>query len=152
MVVEGVLRVPASDAHLDTGLGLFYALAKNSRLYLMSHEWEQGELESWLGQRQMNGHLGILRPTGPSPEERIDALERIRSWRVELVIESDPACAAREIAGGWNTLLHTHAAYTLPQWRPDHNGAIRPWDALTGEISRQKQMFQADQRNTPDPQ
>ncbi|MGW3658499.1 hypothetical protein ACWD6R_23635 [Streptomyces sp. NPDC005151] len=37
MVVEGVLRIPDNEGHYDTGWGLYQALAKNSRLHLLSH-------------------------------------------------------------------------------------------------------------------
>lgn len=146
MVVEGVLRVPDSDAHYETGLGLYMALAPNSRLYLLSHAWTEPELDIWLTRRQLTGHMGILRAQGPTPADRLDALKRIRSWRVELCIEPDPACAAREIAEGWHVLLHTHALYTDPQWRPDHTGDIRPWDELTAEINHQQDLRLHDTR------
>ncbi|MFI9271823.1 hypothetical protein ACIGXM_14050 [Kitasatospora sp. NPDC052896] len=146
MVLEGVLRMGGSDAQIETGWALYQALARNSRLYVLSHEWPEDEMSTWMRQRNLTGHLAYLHSPDPGPQGRLDTLRRIRSWRVSLVIEPDPSCAAAEIADGWNTLLHTHALYTRPEWRPDHTGSPRPWDALTEEIERQQTMRLSDHR------
>lgn len=147
MVVEDVLRLPQSDGIITTGKGLFDALAPATRLYLLTSTWDEEDLAGWLRRNQLTGHLGIIRAFGRSVPERIDALRRVRSWRVEMVIEPDPACAAREIAEGWNVLLHAPARYAEPQWRPDQLPEIRPWQALTDEMQHQQEM-----RSNPIPQ
>jgi hypothetical protein len=152
MVLEGVLRMAGSEAHYETGFALYQALALNSRLYLLSHEWTEEQMAPWMRLRNLTGHLAYLHAPTPGPEGRLDALRRIRSWRVSLVIEPDPIAAAAEIADGWNTLLHTHALYTRPEWRPDHSGTPRPWSALTEEIERQQLMRVSDHRLTDDDQ
>lgn len=148
MVLEGVLRMPGTDGQYETGWALYQALAKNSRLYLMSQHWTEEQTDTWLRQRNLSGHLGYLHTPDPGPAGRIDALQRIRSWRVSLVIEPDPACAAAEIEAGWNVLLHTHAAYSRPEWRPDYTSTPRPWDELTQAIDRQRALRGTDERIT----
>lgn len=147
MVVEGVLRTPGSEGHYDTGWGLYQALAKNTRLYLLSHEWAEADINLWFAKRQLRGHINYLHTPLPGPSGRLEALERIRSWRVSLVLESDPACAAAELTAGWNTALISHAAYTQPQWRPDYAGDIRPWDDLAGAVEQQNALRLTDPRH-----
>ncbi|MGW3860242.1 hypothetical protein ACWEDZ_01985 [Streptomyces sp. NPDC005047] len=137
MIVEGVLRTPDAEGHYDTGWGLYQALARNSRLYLLSHTWTEQDSSLWLAKRNLNGHLSYLHQALPGPAGRLEALERLRSWRIGLVLEPDPACAAAELAAGWNTALITHAAYTQPSWRPDYDHSPRPWDELAQAIARQ---------------
>lgn len=142
MVVEGVLRPPESEGVIATGRGLYESLAPATRLYLLTHTWAEKPLAQWLFDNQLSGHLGILTATGPTPPERIDALRRVRSWRIELVIEPDPYCAIREIADGWNALVYAPATFTDPRWRPDRE-QLRPWHALTDEIRRQHELRRA---------
>lgn len=146
MVLEGVLRAAGTEAQFETGWALYQALALNSRLYLMSSEWTEAEMTPWLRGRNLSGHLGYLYAPGNGPAARLDALQRVRSWRVSLVLEPDPSCAAAEIEAGWNVLLHTHAAYSRPEWRPDYTGTPRPWDELTNAIDRQTALRGADAR------
>lgn len=146
MVVEGVLRNSGTDAQFETGWALYQSLVPNSRLFLMSHEWTAPEMDVWLQRRHLTGHLDYLHCPIPGPAGRIDALARIKSWRVNLVIEPDPACAALELAEGWNTLLHTHAAYTRPEWRPDYQGTPRPWDQMVEGIEKNQLLHAADTR------
>jgi hypothetical protein len=151
MVVESVLRLPQSEGFIDTGRGLYQAFAKSTRLHLLSYSWTEEELAAWLSRNQLTGHLGIINAAGPTPEQRLDALRRIRSWRVELIVEPDPQCAAREIADGWNVLLHAPALYAEPNWRPDSNPEIRSWQSLTQEMSHQQKLRQHETQLPNDP-
>lgn len=148
MVAEGVLRLPQSDGIIATGKGLFQAFAPATRLYLLTYAWTEDALATWLARNQLTGHLGILHSSGPSPAQRLDTLRRIRSWRVELIIEPDPQCAAQEIANGWNVLLHAPALYAEPRWRPDQTAEIQPWQALTDEIHHQQDLRLQETRTT----
>ncbi|MEU1816035.1 hypothetical protein ABZ543_12690 [Streptomyces roseifaciens] len=147
MVVEGILRAPDSEAHFDTGWGLYHACAPNTRLYLLSHTWAAPDIQPWLAKRHLTRHLQYLHQPDPGPAGRLEALDRLRSWRVSLVIEPDPECAAAEINAGWNTALVTHPQYTQARWRPDYPGRIRPWDQLTHAIERQTELRLADPRH-----
>lgn len=146
MVVEGVLRMPTGEGHYDTGWSLYQALAKNSRLYLLSSTWTEEQCAMWLAKRHLSGHLGYLHQPLPGPAGRLETLNRIRSWRIGLVIEADPTCAAVELGDGWNTALITHTAYTQPEWRPDYSGSPRPWDDLTAAVERQAELRLNDPR------
>lgn len=137
MVVEGILRTPEGEGHYDTGWALYQALAKNSRLYLLSETWTEEQSALWLAKRQLTGHLGYLHQTLPRAAGRLEALSRIRSWHIGLVMEPNPAIAAALLRAGWNTAVITHSAYSQPQWRPDYDGTPRPWDLLTEEVERQ---------------
>ncbi|MGW1261131.1 hypothetical protein ACWD7Y_04120 [Streptomyces drozdowiczii] len=137
MVVEGVLRVPGTEGHIDTGWGLYQSLAKNCRLHLLSHAWTEQDIALWLHKRQITGHQSYLHAPEPGPAGRLEALHRVRAWRIgALVIESDPACAAAEQAAGWNTALVTS---TFQGPRPTAE-AIRPWDDLAGDVEHQHDL------------
>ncbi|MEU3979576.1 hypothetical protein AB0F77_05610 [Streptomyces sp. NPDC026672] len=137
MVVEGVLRVPDSEGHYDTGWGLYQALNKNCRLHLLSHTWTEQDIALWLQKRHITGHQSYLHTPEPGPAGRLEALHRVRAWRIgALVIESDPACAAAELAAGWNTALVT-PAFQGPRNPSAGPSAIRPWDDLAGAVERQ---------------
>lgn len=144
MVVEGILRLPHSEAITETGNGLYRAFAPSTRLYLLTATWAESDLTTWLHRQQLSGHQGILHAPEPTPASRVDTLRRIRSWRIGLVVDSDAACAAAAVADGWHVHLHAPAAYTEPTWRPDHVQDIRPWGALLDEVQHQQDM-----RNRP---
>jgi hypothetical protein len=146
MVLEGVLRIPSSDGHYPTGWSLFHALAPNTRLYLLSHQWRDEECKPWLAKRNLTGHLGYIHQPIPGTAGRLEALQLVRHWHVNLVIEPDPACAAAELEAGWNTLLHTHTGYSRPEWRPDYTGTPRPWDDLIATIERHQDLRARDDR------
>jgi len=140
MVVEGILRTPRGEGHYDTGWSLYQALAKNTRLYLLSAAWTEEQSRLWLAKRELRGHINYIHQPVPGPAGRLEALDRLRSWRVGLVLEPDPTCAAAELNAGWNTAVITHTAYSQPQWRPDYTGTPRPWDDLTQAIERQTEL------------
>ncbi|AZM47753.1 hypothetical protein DMB38_19960 [Streptomyces sp. WAC 06738] len=140
MVVEGILRTPEGEGHYDTGWSLYQALAKNTRLYLLSAVWTEEQSRLWLAKRELRGHINYIHQPAAGPAGRLEALERLRSWRVGLVLEPDPTCAAAELDAGWNTAVITHAAYSQPQWRPDYPGTPRPWDDLTEAVERQTEL------------
>ena len=138
MVIEGVLRVPDSEGHYDTGWGLYQALNKNCRLHLLSHTWTEQDIALWLTKRHITGHQSYLHAPEPGPAGRLEALQRVRAWRIgALVIESDPACAAAELAAGWNTALVTSAFQGPRQPGPQ---SIRPWDDLSDAVERQHEI------------
>ncbi|MEV8399172.1 hypothetical protein [Streptomyces niveus] len=140
MVVEGVLRIPGTEGHYDTGWGLYQALNKNCRLHLLSHTWTEQDIALWLTKRHITGHQSYLHAPEPGPAGRLEALQRIRSQRIgALVIESDPACAAAELAAGWGTALVT-SAHQGPQQPAAGPAAIRPWDDLAQAVERQHDL------------
>lgn len=140
MVVEGILRLPHSEAITETGNGLYRAFASTTRLYLLTAAWPQDNLTTWLHRHQLSGHQGILSAPAATPEARVDTLRRVRDWRIALVVDSDPACAAAAVADGWTVHLHAPAAYPEPTWRPDRIQGIRPWGALLDEVTHQQDM------------
>ncbi|MEV6313582.1 hypothetical protein AB0M10_33975 [Streptomyces sp. NPDC051840] len=140
LVVEGVLRIPGTEGHYDTGWSLYQALNKNTRLHLLSHTWTEPEIALWLTKRHITGHQSYLHTPEPGPAGRLEALQRIRTQRIgALVIESDPACAAAELAAGWSTALITSALHG-PQQPPAGPSGIRPWDDLAQAVERQHDL------------
>ncbi|MFD3563926.1 hypothetical protein ACFWVU_30325 [Streptomyces sp. NPDC058686] len=145
MVVEGVLRIPDSEGHYDTGWGLYQALAKNCRLHLLSHTYTEQDIAIWLHKRHLTAHQSYLHTPTPGPAGRLEALQRVRAWRIgALVIESDPACALAELDAGWSTALVTSA-----HQGPRHSQAIRPWDDLADAVERQSELRLTEPQEHP---
>ncbi|WNI17565.1 hypothetical protein [Actinacidiphila sp. ITFR-21] len=140
LVVEGVLRIPGTEGHYDTGWGLYQALVKNSRLHLLSHTWTEQDIALWLTKRHLTGHQSYLHAPEPGPAGRLEVLQRVRAWRIgALVIESDPACATAETSAGWNTALVT-PAFQGPQQPTPSPQEVRPWTDLAGAVERQHDL------------
>lgn len=146
MVVEGVLRSPGSDGHIDEGVTLYRSLVTNSRLYLMSNEWDQDEMDAWLFKNGLRGHIAFQWMASSSCDDRIDALSKLRTWNPAIVIESDPACAAVELRHGYPTLLLARPFYADARWRPDASRGPQPWDEVEAELKRQESLRYADAR------
>lgn len=151
MVVEGLLRAEDGEAHRDVGWSLYQALAKNTRLYLLSATWTEEQCALWLAKRQLRGHIGYLHQTIPGTAGRLEALDRIRSWHIGLVLEPDPSIAAALLRAGWSTAVITHSTYTQPQWRPDYDATPRPWDDLTDAVEQQTALRLTDPRTQEQP-
>ncbi|MFE5853251.1 hypothetical protein ACFQ61_08525 [Streptomyces sp. NPDC056500] len=150
MVVEGVLRIPNTEAHYDTGWGLYQALAKNAHLHLLSHIWHEHEIALWLARRSITGHQSYLHAPEPGPAGRLEALQRIRSQRIgALVLESDPACAAAELAAGWNTALFSSAPHIQSPQQGASDRRIRPWEDLAEAVERQQDLRRLSTQEPP---
>jgi hypothetical protein len=154
--VEGVLRKPVTSGVLETGRRLYHGLAGTFRIVLVT--WETPvRLAPWLGMEGFDKHDHIVYPVN-WPQARIPewlnvarTLTLAYGYNTELVVVPDPGDAAVLLEHGYSTLLFTDAAYSLPEWRPDHKAGVQPWDALVSEITTQRALREADKRTKEDP-
>lgn len=154
MQVEGVLRKPVTGAVLDSGRRLYHGLAGTFRLVLISVTTSpQSHLTPWLGMEGFSKHDHIVYPMSWEQDTRVPlwlniarTLTHAHGYNVDLTVLPNPGDAAVLLEHGYSTLLFTDAAYSLPEWRPDHSRGVQPWDALVHEITTQRALREADKR------
>ena len=67
---------------------------------------------------------------------------------VHFVIDPDPAVIEGLIEAGYNTLLCTYYSYAYPEWLPDAETLIRPWDTMVEEQDTLLKIRGLDKRTT----
>lgn len=152
--VEGVLRKPVSGTVLDSGRRLYHGLAGTFRLVLVAVEATNAQhMTSWLGMEGFTKHDHIVYPMQWAQDTRVPmwlniarTLTHAHGYNVELTVLPGPEDAMVLIEQGYSTLLFTDAAYSLPEWRPDHRAGVKPWKELVGEIETQRALRAADKR------
>lgn len=144
-VLDGVLRrLSDMNALNNNGLTLFEGLKPWGRVTFLldGYPSDRDLAEHFLKLNRITGHVGL---DVSVPSDGIDTVARRlaqinrlrRNGSINFVVEPDPQVAAALLAAGVPTLLYLHPQYTVPSWRPDHNGSLRRWDDLVSETDRQ---------------
>jgi hypothetical protein len=150
--VEGVLRKPVGGAVLDSGRRIYHGLASMYSIVLVTEAANKTHMKTWLGMEGFSKHAHVVYRSDFSvyPEDVWTSiamdLRNTYSYDVAMCVVPDPADAAALLGRGFNTMLVTSAAYSLPEWRPDAPKAIRAWDDLSAEIAVQRALRAADKR------
>lgn len=147
-VLDGVLRrLSDMNAMNNNGLVLFEGLKPFGRITFLldGHPRDRELAEHFLKINRITGHIGLdvaVESDGVGVvERRLAQINRLRrSGPINFVIEPDPKVAAALLAAGLPALLYLHPQFTVPSWRPDYNGALRPWDDLVTETDRQESL------------
>lgn len=146
VTVEGVLRKLTDGSRITSGIDLVASLAHDTDysglIFLTSGH--AAEAEAWLDEQGISRDLVL-----GAREDRIDQLRKIRhewGYPVDFVIEPDPAIARKLMEEGYTTLLFLHPAYSKPDWRPDHQFAVRPWDDLAQQVADHARLRAQDKR------
>ena len=85
--------------------------------------------------------ISVLSDGPDTVSRRLTQLNRLRrTGPVTFMVEPDPEIAAALMAQGVPTLLYLHPQFTVPSWRPDFSGRLRPWDDLVAETERQESL------------
>lgn len=158
IVAEGVLINPVAQTPIVLGKKLYRAFCATERVLLISGETPKDELEGWLFMEGMTGHAEVqypdpIRDHGTGWENwghrvwQVNQLRK-RGYDIEVIIEPDPQVCAHLLREGFNTMVFTHAAYAIPSWRPDYEGAVRPWDELASEVGIQAVLRERDKRTS----
>jgi hypothetical protein len=164
ITVEGVVRQFFGGQPIPQGLDLYYGLATRMKVVLITDEMDRlpddlrvTELAYWLRLEGMTEHQRIVY-TEPHWTELGNAARRVAQVNearrmghdISLVIEPDPAVSAELINSGYNVLTFTHAAYSVPSWRPDYKHTPVPWDKLSVQVEREAFLRANDERRTDD--
>lgn len=150
--INGVLRPAARPDSLDPmGRHLYESLKSGFRVLLLD-DGASPDTKHWLDVHSFIGHIGSYTPPkdfAPRTvaEGRLRMLAALRaSQGADLVIESDPSCAAEEIRAGYNVMLYAAPQYMLDIWHPDHARIPRAWDSIVDELDRQQNAKATDVR------
>lgn len=152
MTVEGVIRQNNGDGVIHQGQLLYHALASTSKVALVSNSLHEDKVEYWLRINGFRDHAYLFCARTDDPFEVAGSrLRQIRSvtdtqHAVDLVIDPDPEIAAALMHEGIPTMLFLHPRYSRPEFRPDHEEEVTPWDRLVAEVDSQALLRTADTR------
>ena len=152
ITVEGVLQKITTSAYIPLGLQLYHGLAETFNLLLVSDSSKE-ELDYWLRLENLNKHGAVVYNDEFlqkfSVEERrqkqVVSL-RNRGYNIDLVVEPDPAIASRLLFSGFSVLNFLHSAYAIPEWRPDYEEKVVPWNELEERVRQDAILKQKDER------
>jgi hypothetical protein len=147
MFAEDVLRIPVSEGHYDDGVALYRSLTQESRLYLISGLFTEANMDRWLFQRGLRGHIGYEYVRGTEFIDYLGGVKRFRgSSTPAFIVDANLSRAARFLRFGYPMLCLARPHYTDPRWRPDHTPNPQPWDELREELERQEELRYTDER------
>lgn len=152
IVVEGVLRQESGDGVVPQGELLYHALAQGNKVALVSNSLSEEKVAYWLRINGFRDHEYLFSARVDDPFEvggtRLRQVKSVSATQnsVDLVIEPDPEIAARLMHEGVPTLLFMHPRYSRPEFRPDFEEKLTPWDALVEEIETQRILKSSDPR------
>jgi hypothetical protein len=152
ITIEGVLQKMVSSAPIPVGIQLYHGLAETFQVLLITDS-DKKETDYWLRLENLNKH-GVVSYADPvlmsypvevRRERQIKAFSA-RGFIVDLVIDPDPAICRSLLLAGYTVLPFIHHLYSYPEWRPDFEGEVRPWDRFEEEIAREMQLRNSDTR------
>lgn len=127
VTVEGVLRKLTDGSRIHEGVELVGNLQYEHSSVFLAHG-DCGEAERWLEDTGISYDMVL-----GAREDRVLQLRRLRyewGYPVMLVVEPDPDIAVDLMADGYTTMLFLHPEYAKPEWRPDHEHAMKTWDEI----------------------
>jgi DNA-binding transcriptional ArsR family regulator len=146
MLIEGVLKSPASEASIQTGMHLYHAFIEvEHRLHLIAEDLDE-VTRDWLKYTFIPGYitLSAVEPLDMAQRTLHRTLGKLRATgAIDLVIDPDPVRAADSYRRGYSVMPLLIPAYARPHWRPDYDETPRPWDELATEVDRQKLLAAA---------
>jgi hypothetical protein len=147
ILIEGVLRKAMGGQPIPEGVRLYSSLAVTGQVVLLSTATRQDreQTEDWLELHGLTGHATVA--WGDiGPRVSLANMYRRGGYDVDLVVDPDPEQVRDLIAAGFNTLLFTHAQYAHPEWRPDTDPGVQPWDSITQQVADLARAKAADAR------
>ena len=150
MSIDGVLRQP-SGAPIGAGNVLYRALTEVTNVALIADSQTEEQAKHWLLVNDMTAHNYLVLPRETDPEDggaqRVLQLTRLAEHGpVDLLVEADPTKAEAVIREGIPVALTVHPSYARPEHLPGRKLVPTPWDALIGEVNRQRHIKANDAR------
>jgi len=152
VTMDGIIRDPVHDTLITSGRDLAVALSADYRVVFLADTDDRDLWDLWLARHDFTEHAFVVERRPEDPEDasirRVRQIERLRGQgaSVELFIDSDPGVIATVMRLGVPCLLYVHPQYARPEFRPDYQAEIRPWDTLVMELNRTKELRAADPR------
>jgi hypothetical protein len=146
MVVDGVLRKPATNAVIESGQALYWSLAETGRLALLCGD-DKDKVDWFLRTNGFTKHVYLI-PEDPtaSPTAGGRRMQQIRELRrgqanIAFVVEPDPTIALDLYNESVPVMIYLHPTYTQPAFRPGYKSLAKPWEDLISEVE-----FQIEQK------
>lgn len=152
LVVDGVLRKPSTNAIIEQGQELYWALSMTGRLVLLCGE-DEDKVDWFLRTNNFTKHA-LLLPEDPtaSPTPAGRRMQQIREVRasgayIQFVIEPDPRIALHLFQESIPVMAYLHPVFMQPSFRPDYQSVATPWEDLTREVEFQIETKAANAYN-----
>lgn len=151
IVVEGVLRQQVGDGTIPSGIRLYSGLSQIMKVALISDDDEES-VKRWLRLNGLKDHPQLVaRAPMDHPDATVKRLKQLGVLRsfgcnIEFVVEPDPAVATVLLEHGFPVFAALHPQYSRPEFRPDFEGTVVPWDSLVAEVDRQREQRASDER------
>lgn len=151
ITVDGVLRAEVGQTMIPAGKFMTLALADDFNIALLLDDDKINHLEGWLLSEGFPITRYLLGKEVGDPDGgqgRALQLQRLATMgcAIEAVIEPDPEISAHLMGQGYTVLHYMHPTYSRPEFRPDWDGSIRPWDQIEAEAIRLRALRAADAR------
>lgn len=153
ITVTGVLRAEIGQGVIQSGARLYTGLITGFHtVALLTDDTDVDPVNHWLATNGFREHNYVVSARVDDPEDpgelRLHQISRLRALgsSVDLVVEPNPQVAAHLLANGITVASFLHASYSRPHFRPDYTHTVRPWDALTAEVERQRTLRASDSR------
>src|SRR6185437_5119177 len=150
MAVEGVLKKHVTNAPIPVGIALYHGLANTFNVLLVC-DISQAELDRWCALEGLNRHAATRVNEGvweynTDVTRRLYQVDSLRNtgYNIDLVIEPDPSKSAKMLQAGYTCMTFTHADYALPQWRPDYEHKVKPWDEIAAYQEKMAELRAID--------
>jgi hypothetical protein len=151
IVVNGVMKGDNDVAPIIPGLLLYRSLVKTHRVSLIIDESNRMQIQYWL---KVNGFIDHTNEVYFEVDDPIDVVERreaqisrLRSTgSFSLLIESDMRVAKRMLETGVPTFLFLRPQYTHPDFDPNAQFEVTPWESILNEQIRQREARANDER------
>lgn len=154
ITVEGVIQKMVTTAPIPAGVGLYRSLGQTHNIVLISEYAKKPELENWLVTENLQSHSKVVYNDDPELKGMSAWSRRIRQVNkiartghdIHFVIDPDPAVAKELIEGGHDTLLCSYHSYAYPEWLPDAELTVRPWDEMVAAVNLRSRTRALDER------
>lgn len=148
----GTAENPSAARMNPAGLTLYKALCRERPVILVVDGVAVDIATTWMSTHLLTTHAMTLpNPDLTSPAEgRSVVIEVLRKFRVEFSIETDTDLAARMLHNGIPTLLLSNPFYDRPEFRPDAEKSVAPWESIVAELDAQRALLAKDTRIADD--
>ncbi|MDP9870401.1 MULTISPECIES: hypothetical protein [Streptosporangium] len=143
ITLDGVLRDESTDGTIPVGRALYHGLSEIYRLAVIA---DSPLDDMWLGINGYTKHQVLVerRPEDPSDNaiRRLRQIERLRGMgaTVDLLVDPDPGVVAVISHMGVACLHYVDAPFSRPEFRPDYDKHVTPWDQMVSELDRTRAL------------
>ena len=141
LLVEGTdLKASPPTRH---GRLLYEALKSQYQILLVTTDPSAELARAWLKREHLTGFGSVYtRPTTTilsAVDWKVAQIREMQSegWPVMLYADSDPAAVRAAYLAGVPTMLVASPHFGRPEWRPDADRSIKPWDALVDTMEQE---------------